>query len=78
MVDVEPLDGADEEYVRQLLDRYVRETGSPVGDKLLGEWDPARFTRVMPRDYKRVLTVMREAQESGRDADEMVMAAVKG
>jgi len=78
MVDVEKLDGADAEFVHDLLDRYARETGSPIAEKLLGDWDPARFTRVMPRDYKRVLSVIREAEESGRDADEMVMAAVKG
>src|ERR1700712_3046771 len=29
MVDVEALEEADEEFVRQLLDRYVRETSSP-------------------------------------------------
>ena len=48
-----------------------------VAQALLDGWDPSRFTKVMPRDYKRVLEVMREAQESGADADEMVMAAVK-
>ena len=78
MVDIEGLDDEDEEVVRDLLGRHVRETSSPVALGLLENWDPARFTKVMPRDYKRVLKVIREAEESGRDADEMVMAAVKG
>jgi glutamate synthase (NADPH/NADH) large chain len=77
MVDVEQLDLDDEHLVRDLLQRHAQETSSPVAQRLLDEWDPARFTKVMPRDYKRVLEVMREAQESGADADEMVMAAVK-
>ena len=64
--------------VRDLLGRHVRETSSPVAQALLDAWEPGRFTKVMPRDYKRVLKVIREAEESGRDADEMVMAAVKG
>ncbi len=77
MVDIEPLDLDDEHFVRDLLQRHVQETTSPVAQQLLDGWDPSRFTKVMPRDYKRVLDVMREAQESGADADEMVMAAVK-
>jgi glutamate synthase (NADPH/NADH) large chain len=77
MVDIEPLDLDDELFVRDLLARHVQETGSPVAQRLLDGWAPSRFTKVMPRDYKRVLNVMREAQESGADADEMVMAAVK-
>jgi glutamate synthase (NADPH) large chain len=78
MVDVEKLDADDADFVRELLGRYERETASPVAAALLAAFDPSRFTRVMPRDYKRVLLVIREAEESGRDADEMVMAAVKG
>ena len=77
MVDVEVLDLDDEHFVRDLLERHVRETGSPVAQKLLDGWDPQRFSKVMPRDYKRVLAVMREAEETGGDADEMVMAAAK-
>ncbi len=78
MVDIEALDLEDEHLVRDLLGRHLRETSSPVAQALLDGWEPARFTKVMPRDYKRVLKVIREAEESGRDADEMVMAAVKG
>ncbi len=77
MVDIEPLDVEDEHFVRDLLGRYVRETSSPIGQALLERWDPTRFTKVMPRDYKRVLAVMREAQESGGNPDEMVMAAAR-
>ena len=65
MVDIEQLDLDDEHLVRDLLQRHAQETASPVAQQLLDGWDPARFTKVMPRDYKRVLEVMREAQESG-------------
>ena len=78
MVDVERLSAEDADFVHDLLSRYERETASPVAAALLADWDPSRFTQVMPRDYKRVLLVIREAEETGRDADEMVMAAVRG
>ena len=78
MVDVERLSAQDGDFVHDLLSRYERETASPVAAALLADWDPSRFTQVMPRDYKRVLLVIKEAEETGRDADEMVMAAVKG
>jgi glutamate synthase (NADPH) large chain len=78
MVDLEPLDGDDENTIRDLLSRHVTETGSPVAAALLDDWRPERYTRVMPRDYKRVLTAMREAEESGKDANELIMGALRG
>jgi glutamate synthase (NADPH/NADH) large chain len=64
MVDLEPLDEGDRETLRQMLTEHVDETGSPLAAGLLD--DPAgfeRFTKIMPRDYKRVLAEMaREAE----------------
>ena len=39
-----------------MLTEHGQETGSPVARRLLGELH--RFTKVMPRDYKRVLAEM--------------------
>ncbi|MDQ1650744.1 MAG: glutamate synthase large chain, partial [Frankiaceae bacterium] len=78
MVDVEPLDAEDEDTVRDLLSRHAAETGSSVASALLEDWRPERFTRVMPRDFKRVRSAMREAEESGRDANELIMGALRG
>ena len=78
MVDLEPLDADDENTVRDLLSRHATETGSPVASALLDDWRPERYTRVMPRDYKRVLTAMREAEQSGQDANELIMGALRG
>ena len=46
----------------------------------LGDWTNAvrLFVKVMPRDYKRVLTAVARARAAGLDADEAVMAAVTG
>jgi glutamate synthase (NADPH/NADH) large chain len=56
MVDLDPLDEGDRETLRQMLQEHATETGSPVAAGLVGQLD--RFTKVMPRDYKRVLAEM--------------------
>ena len=53
LVELEELDDGDRETLRQLLSEHAQETGSPVAAALLE--DLQRFTKVMPRDYKRVL-----------------------
>jgi glutamate synthase (NADPH/NADH) len=77
MVDLEPLDEGDTETLRQMLAEHADETASPVAAGLLADWPAAtaRFTKVMPRDYKRVLTAMDEARRAGTDVDEAVMAS---
>ncbi|HEX2102446.1 MAG TPA: glutamate synthase large subunit [Solirubrobacteraceae bacterium] len=54
---LEPLDEADAIEVRDLVAEHVRRTGSPVGRRVLDEWDALapKFVKVFPADYKRVL-----------------------
>jgi glutamate synthase domain-containing protein 3 len=61
MVDLDPLDEGDLETLRQMLTDHVQETGSPVAEQLLGELH--RFTKVMPRDYKRVLIELSQSTD---------------
>jgi len=77
MVDLGPIELDDEHFLRDAVARHVAETGSTVAQQLLEDWDPARFTRVMPRDYKRVLDAMAQAERSGTNADELVMAVAR-
>ena len=60
MVDLDPLDDGDLETLRQMLTDHVEMTGSPVAAGLLDQLH--RFTKVMPRDYKRVLAEMAAEQ----------------
>jgi glutamate synthase (NADPH/NADH) large chain len=78
MVDLEPLDDGDVETLRQMLAEHAAETGSPVAQELLDAPDWSRFTKVMPRDYKKVLLAIEQARQDGTDVDEAVMAASKG
>ncbi|HUA40352.1 MAG TPA: glutamate synthase large subunit [Streptosporangiaceae bacterium] len=80
MADIEPLGDEDACFLRQLVGRHQAETGSAVAASLLADWDAAlpRFTRVMPRDYKRVLAAARRAELDGLDVSAAVMTAANG
>jgi glutamate synthase (NADPH/NADH) large chain len=80
MVDVEALGDDDREFLRNIVGRHQAETESVVAAGLLADWDSSvgRFTKVMPRDYKRVLEAAKAAEEAGQDVDEAIMAASRG
>ncbi|MFB9833852.1 glutamate synthase large subunit [Actinoallomurus acaciae] len=80
MVELEPLEEDDRAYLHDIVTRHRAETGSEVAAGLLADWDAAvtRFGKIMPRDYKRVLTARARAEAEGRDIDEAVMAASNG
>ena len=48
-----------------------------MAERLLADWDDAvaRFVKVMPREYKRVLAAQRRAEAEGTDPIEAIMAA---
>ena len=78
MVDLDPLEDTDARFLREVVERHYAETGSAVAAKLLANWDPTRFTKIMPKDYKRVLSAASQAEREGRDVNEAVMAAAHG
>jgi glutamate synthase domain-containing protein 3 len=55
LVGLEPLDADDERIVLELLGEHEERTGSPVAARLLADWSPAPFVKVIPHDYKRAL-----------------------
>jgi len=79
LVDLAPLTPDEQNVLRGLVGQHLAETGSSVADKLLADWPAAveRFTAVVPRDYKRVMELIRTAEAAGRNVDEAVMG-VKG
>jgi glutamate synthase (NADPH/NADH) large chain len=80
MVDLDPLDDEDREWLRDVIRRHLAETGSAVASRMLYRWhDNVRaFVKIFPKDYKRVLAAIQLAEESGRDIDEAIMAAAHG
>jgi glutamate synthase (NADPH/NADH) large chain len=62
---------ADRAELEALVRRHAELTGSPVAERLLADWPAAlaRFVKVMPDDYARVL-----AERAAADAE----AAIAG
>jgi glutamate synthase (NADPH/NADH) large chain len=75
LVDLTPLTADEQQVLRALVNKHLSETGSAVAEKLLADWPAAveRFTAVVPRDYKRVMELIRTAEAAGRNVDEAVM-----
>jgi glutamate synthase (NADPH/NADH) large chain len=65
MVELEPLDGQDRDYLRGIIARHVEFTGSSRGREILDRWESeqSRFVKVMPTDYKRALAELRKLAE---------------
>ena len=80
MVDLDPLDDLDTSWLVTVIFRHQNETGSDVASRILSDWQYSvhQFVKVMPRDYKRVLGAIRDAEEAGVDIDEAIMAAARG
>ncbi len=72
LVELRPVVGDAARELERLVDRHHQETGSTVAEELLADWTAslARFTEVMPSDYKRVLDAREEALEEGLDEDQ--------
>ncbi|MDR2619557.1 MAG: glutamate synthase large subunit [Propionibacteriaceae bacterium] len=82
LVDAHPLTTADVIRISELLALHQLETGSTVAEALLAEGRIAeRFTKIMPRDYARVLAAReRGLAEGATDAQlvELMMGATRG
>lgn len=80
MVELEALEPADAEWLQGFLAPHVDATDSAVGQRILSDWDDnlKHFVKVMPRDYKRVLTAIAEAEKAGEDVNAAIMAAANG
>ena len=83
MVDLEHVSGADEEWLRSTIERHRDFTGSAIAERVLNAWtvEVSSFRKVMPRDYKKVLDVMAQAQAEGLDEEataNRVMEASRG
>ena len=74
MVTLDELGDADVDFLRTTIERHRELTGSAVADRVLESWDTevTRFRKVMPIDYKRVLTVIEVAEADGLDEEQTV------
>ncbi len=80
LVETEPLSREDQAELRKIIEVHSAETGSTVAERILIAWkrDVELFVKVMPRDYKRVINAMKEAETNGTDPVAAVMEASNG
>ncbi|MGA8296231.1 MAG: glutamate synthase large subunit, partial [Acidimicrobiales bacterium] len=80
MVDVEPIDADDRNFLAEAIERHRCLTNSAVAASVLGDAPSIFecFKKVVPRDYRRVLEVTKEAIARGESVDEAVMAVAHG
>jgi len=80
MVDLDKLDKDDVDWLRNTIRAHVDATDSAPGQRILTDWESElkNFTKVMPRDFKKVLQAIAEAEARGAAGDEIdtaIMAA---
>ena len=80
MVDLDDLDDNDVDWLHGVIVAHVDATDSAVGQRILADWagQLKHFVKVMPRDFKRVLQAIAEAERTGEDVDKAIMAAASG
>ena len=80
LVDLQPVPAEDSEPLFRIISKFFAETGSKVADSLMKDWQTSlsRFTRVMPRDYARVLKVISNAESSGKDVSTAIIEVLNG
>jgi glutamate synthase (NADPH/NADH) large chain len=74
-LDLLELNSADIENVQTLLENHVVETGSKLAQRILSAFDEeaANFTKLLPRDYAKVLEIQATAVAAGEDLDSAVV-----
>ena len=83
MVDVLPLDADDAQWLQGTLQEHIAMTESPRAKQIVDQWktQSAKFVKVLPRDYARVMAVLAKASAEGLSEDETskrVMESVHG
>jgi glutamate synthase (NADPH/NADH) large chain len=79
LVELGPVVGDAATELEQLVREHLEETGSPVAEELLADWETSltRFTEIMPTDYRRSLEAKAKAEEAGLDETETAHAMME-
>jgi len=78
LVELNQLSESDADELRGLIVAHVESTESERGRELIESWDSAvhRFTKVIPRDYKRILAIEAQARITGEDPMVAIMSSI--
>jgi glutamate synthase (ferredoxin) len=78
MVEAEYLDNENDiREVKNMIENHVKYTGSSYAKRILDNWEDtsAKFVKIIPKDYKRMLQAIKKVQDSGLAGSEALMAA---
>jgi glutamate synthase (NADPH/NADH) large chain/glutamate synthase (ferredoxin) len=80
MVELQRLEPEDLIWLRDVITKHAAYTGSTLATSVLSDWPrrSSQFTKIMPRDYQRVLEATLVAKREGRDVDTAIMEASRG
>jgi len=78
MVEIEELDETDKLFLATALKNFIEETDSEIAKNIVSANEYSRFSKVMPREYKRVLLAQAKAIKDGTDPLKAVMEAYRG
>jgi glutamate synthase (ferredoxin) len=83
MVYVEELDASDESNLLELLQEHEKYTASEEAKKVTSSFEEYKkaFIKVMPKDYKNIITLIKEYVASGsskEDSERMAFDVIKG
>ncbi|MCW2779797.1 MAG: gltB [Marmoricola sp.] len=79
LVDLAPVPAEGSETLRTLVQRHFEETESTVAAELLKDWSAAvaRFTEVMPGDFRKVMEAKAKAEADGLDESDTATAMME-
>ena len=78
MVDMDAVsERHDAEELRTLIEGHVRETGSPLGSRILENFEQylPKFKKIIPRDYKRMIAAIGQMEEKGMSHEKATLEA---
>ncbi|NYG56195.1 glutamate synthase large subunit [Nocardioides perillae] len=79
LVELRPVVDDAAAELESLVRQHQEETGSTVAEELLADWPAAlaRFTEIMPTDYRKVLEAKAQAEQAGLDEDQTAHAMME-
>ena len=78
MVDMEAVtERHDAEELKNLIQKHVQETGSPLGKRILKDFEAylPKFKKIIPRDYKRMIATIGQMEEKGMSHEKATLEA---
>ncbi len=77
LVLLEKLDKKDAEILRSMIEKHYEYTKSDIAKNILDDWEneSKHFVKVIPSDYKKVVTVLDDELSKGTDRDAALLMA---